>query len=89
MTKCEYPGCNAEAKFKLGLADPDAEGSFYCEGHVDRRRQEIMIELFTGDRRCVAITGDGNQCLNAKKFGDYCGIHAKHKGVIKNEKPNN
>jgi len=81
--KCQYPGCNAEAKFKLGLADPDAEGSLYCEGHVEIRKQEIMIELFTGNSRCIAITGSNKQCLNAKKFGDYCGIHAKHQKEVK------
>lgn len=77
--KCEYPICTAEAKFKLGLADPDAEGNFYCGGHVDRRKHEIMIELFMGGGGCVVITGRGLRCLNSKKFGNLCGIHARHK----------
>jgi hypothetical protein len=38
-----------------------------------------MIELFTGDMRCKAISGSGRQCLNSKRFGDYCGIHNKQK----------
>ncbi len=82
--KCEFPKCNAEATFKLSLADPDAEGSFYCSGHVDIRKHQIMIDMFTNfeERRCVAFRTTGNKCLNSKKFGDLCGIHSKMKTVV-------
>ena len=80
MVKCNYNGCDAEAKFKLGLADPDAEGNYYCEGHVEIRKQEIARELFGYFRqKCIAITSNGKQCLNDKKFGEFCGIHIKKK----------
>ena len=78
--KCQYNGCTEEASYKLGLADPDAEGNYYCEGHVDTRKHEITMELFGWERRkCIAITGNGKRCLNDKKFGQYCGIHLKNK----------
>lgn len=76
--KCEYEGCKAEAKFRFGLADPDAEGSFYCEGHVEQRKREISFELFIGESRCKAITGEGRKCLNSKKYGEYCGLHKNY-----------
>jgi len=76
--KCEYPKCEAEAKFKLGLADPDSEGNYYCEGHVDIEKSKMVIELFGwGNRTCIAIKPNNTQCSNQKKFGDYCGIHNK------------
>ena len=77
--KCQYPNCKAEAAFSLGLADPDAERCFYCGGHIDIRKHEIMIDLLSGDRRCTAITTDGNQCYNSKRFGNICGIHNRRK----------
>lgn len=46
MKMCEYKGCKKPAYFKLGLADPDAEGSYYCEEHCEKRKQEILMELF-------------------------------------------
>lgn len=77
--KCEYKDCKAEAKFKLGLADPDVEGSYYCRGHVDIRKQEIAMEIFGWKgEKCIVITGRNQRCLNDKKFGDYCGIHIRN-----------
>ena len=77
--KCEYPECDAKAEFKLGLADPDSEKSHYCGGHVDIRRREIMMELFMDDKRCNVVVKSGIRCYNSKRFGDYCGIHAKQR----------
>jgi len=77
--KCQYPKCKAEAQFSLGMADPDAELSYYCGGHIDMRKREIMMKLFTRDWRCTAICQDGSPCCNAKRFGDLCGIHNKQK----------
>lgn len=45
--KCEYPNCNKEAKFRLGLNDPDSEGSCYCKEHMKIRKREIRIELLS------------------------------------------
>lgn len=77
--KCEYPNCEAESEFSLGMADPDAEHNFYCGGHIDIRKRQIMIELFSRDMKCNATCVDGSPCFNSKKFGNYCGIHAKVK----------
>lgn len=76
--KCQYKDCEAEAKFSLGMADPDAELNYYCSRHIDKVKREAMIDLFTRDSRCKVITKRGKQCLNSKKFGDLCGIHSKH-----------
>ena len=41
----------------------------------------------TNDNQCKAITPLGRPCLNAKKVGDYCGIHAKQKRLFTKDKP--
>lgn len=43
---CQYEGCKKKAIYKLGLADPDAEGSNYCKKHTKIRKRELFFSLF-------------------------------------------
>jgi hypothetical protein len=60
--ECQYPKCKKEATHSLGMADPDAEKSYYCKEHCEEVKQigrcrmidkEIEISLC---HSCFAMT---------------------------------
>lgn len=80
MVKCEYQNCSEEAAFRFGLAAEGDNCRYYCEGHQEIVKREIISQFYESlfkRGRCIVIKPNGDQCLNGQKFGKYCGIHIR------------
>lgn len=55
--ECQYPKCNKEARFSLGINDPDSEPNYYCEDHVESAKMNTIMEIFKVGKKSNSKNG--------------------------------